>query len=179
MAIKVEIYRQVPIIALGYYLPENKKDAHTQLISSFKFQGNPDAVKHFVGLTRAILMIDGMDGAPFFVATVPSSTAKKSHKGFPEYFRELGSSFPIKNLNSNLLYRTESKQPAHLGGPRDKAAQIATLNTRSCDRIEGQTVILFDDVIASGNSLKASIDLLLDNKKAIVKLAIIMGKSKR
>ncbi len=180
MVIKVEIYRQVPIIALGYYVPGDKniKDAHSQLVYSFK-QGDMEAINHFVGLTREIFMIAEMDEMPFLVATIPSSTAGKPHKGFPEYFKKLAEGFPIKNPTSNLLYRTKSKQAAHLGGSRSKSAQVATLCTRVTNsKVEGQPVILFDDITTTGNSLKAGIDLLL-NDKIIVQTAIAMGQTKR
>ncbi len=180
MSIAVGIYRQIPIIALGYYVPSDKhvEGTYSHLVFKFKFKQGEDAIKHFVGLTREIFMINEMDEEPFFVATIPSSTTGKSHKSFPEYFKKLAQSFPIRNSTSNLLYRTESKQPAHLGGSRSKAIQTATLSTRYTNKIKGQPVILFDDITTTGNSLKAGVDLLL-NDKAIVKLAIVMGQTKR
>ncbi|WHI46608.1 ComF family protein [Microbulbifer sp. TRSA001] len=137
-----------------------KNPQHTgtsvQLIK-FK-QGDPEAIRFFSEHVKARLASIFPAGAVFSVATVPSSTQGKAHKGFTHMFRVLQGAFYIKN-SGNLLQRVRSIDPLHKGGSRSPNMHRETLT--AVNRITpGDKVVLLDDVTTSGNSLKVAAELL-------------------
>lgn len=168
-------------MALGNYYPTSsgRVDSHSRQILDFK-DGKDEAVTVFSNALITYLRGRGLDKQPVYVATIPSSTAGRSHEGFPQLIQNLAAEFTILNDDHNLIRRTESKQSAHTGGSRRKEDLIATTEvpTSVMSDIQGKSVILFDDVTTTGNSLKAGIDLLSEAGAKIV-IAIALGKTTR
>ncbi len=178
MAYRVLTYKGVSVVSFGHYIPlsSDKHDDVSKRVLAFK-KGEQDAIEHFMQETRLLFMHHQIDKTTFSVATIPSSTVGKAHKGFSQFFRGLSSAFPIDNPTSNILYRTDSKQPAHLKGDRSTKANESTIAVhKKHGNIKGKNIILFDDILTSGNSMKAGIDVL-KKKGANILFAIVMGRT--
>jgi predicted amidophosphoribosyltransferase len=180
---QITIYKGVKIVALSAYYSKTQNpathsnDEHSKNIIKFK-SGDPDAVNYFASILIPLLHGSSLKQSNFYIATVPSSTQGKAHPGFTQLIKLLSAEFRIENPNSNILKRTESKTPAHLGGSRSKTDLLNTmgLSTELSKKISGKSVLLLDDVTTTTNSLKAGIDLLI-NAKAHVIVAIALGKT--
>lgn len=177
----VDTHKGVQISALGHYYPTStgKADEYSAKVLKFK-DGKAEAVAFFSKAMIEQLSKKGLKQQPVYLATIPSSTAKRAHNGFPQLVQNLAGVFNIQNADYNLIKRTESKEPAHKGGNRSKESAIATtvIPDDIKTKINGQYVILMDDVTTTSNSLKAGIDLLLA-AKAKVLVAIALGKTTR
>lgn len=156
----------------------HSNDEHSKNIIKFK-SGDEDAVNYMASILIPLLKGSSLKQASFYMATVPSSTQGKAHSGFTQLIKLLSKEFRIENPNGNILKRTESKMPAHLGGSRNKIDLLNTLGLSAelSKKISGKSVLLLDDVTTTTNSLKAAIDLLI-NAKAHVIVAIALGKTR-
>jgi predicted amidophosphoribosyltransferase len=61
---------------------------------------------------------------------------------------------------SGCLVRTQKIGKLARGGDRSKAIQLKTLKVQNIYLIKGKNVLLLDDVVTSGNSLEAAMELL-------------------
>jgi predicted amidophosphoribosyltransferase len=179
MVEKVLVYNGVEIVAVGSYFPvrSGNADAYSRTILDFK-NGNESAIEQMTQYISDLLDKRSMKSKSFYIATVPSSTAHKQHKGFPQLINNLTNTFNVLNPHHNIIRRTVSKKPAHLGGSRSTklASETTDIPIRIQNMITGQYVVLLDDVTTTGNSLKAAIDLLIKHN-AVVSVAIALGRT--
>jgi len=179
VAFIVTAYKGVQIVSIGEYVPKSTgaNDEFSNKILAFK-SGKEQAIDHFTKLIVGLLSSKGLKSQSVYVATIPSSTAKRAHAGFPSLIKGLSKQFSIQNPEYNLLRRTESKLAAHKGGDRSKSANATTLEIPNDiqAKISGKSVILLDDVTTTTNSLQAGIDKLME-AKAKVAIAVVLGRT--
>ena len=180
---QVALYKGVKVLSLAPYLPKannnesHSADEHSRNLIKFK-NGNSDAISYMEKRLTDILRASSLKGESFYIATIPPSTKGKAHPGFKDLIANLSKNFKILNPTANILKRTESKTPAHLGGSRKKADILSTLAIppEITLHIKGKPILLLDDITTTTNSLQAGIDLLLE-KQARVVVAIALGRT--
>jgi predicted amidophosphoribosyltransferase len=180
----ISTYKSVKILSLGNYYSqrnspvEHSTDLHSKNIIKFK-NGEPEAIEYMSALLATVLNGSTLQNTAFYVATIPSSTFGRAHPGLTGLIKSIANDFRILNPNANLLKRTESKKPAHLGGSRSKSDLLTTLSVSPEPgiSISRKPVLLLDDVTTTTNSLQVGIDLLL-NANARVVAAIALGKTR-
>ncbi|WP_299948629.1 hypothetical protein [uncultured Microbulbifer sp.] len=129
-------------------------------VQLLKFKnGDPQAIQFFTSHVEAKLKATIPSGTGFSVATVPSSTVGKAHRGFGPMIRLLKGSIPEINNDVNLLKRISCITPLHKGGNRTMSVHQKSL--KAVDSIvTAQKVVLLDDVTTTGNSLQVAAGLL-------------------
>jgi len=157
------------IFYLHYYYPKysSKFDKRSERI--LKFKNNDHSSFDYYSDILAYYLLPTIsnipDGCAFTV--VPSSTAYNFSGGIYRLIpyliiksieRYLGSSFVDA---SRILVRHTSKTKAHLGGERDKSIHMETIRVEQSESIRDRLVILFDDVVTTGNSMVACKELLM------------------
>jgi phosphoribosylpyrophosphate synthetase len=119
------------------------------------------------GLSRLLIK------QPYVFAIVPSHQEGHVSPGLSELIGNVREDFNFTNYH-NPLYRHSTVPKAATGGPRN--AQLHMNSIAVVHRVEGQTVILFDDITTTGSSLLACKELLLQAGAAQVAM-IALGKT--
>ncbi|QFT55566.1 ComF family protein [Microbulbifer sp. THAF38] len=151
----------------------NHTGASAQLLK-FK-NGDPQAVQFFTDHVATKLRATIPSSTGFSVATVPSSTAGKAHKGFGPMIRLLKGSFPEIRNSGNLLQRISSIPSLHKGGNRAASVHQSSLVAAN-SIVSGEIVVLLDDVTTTGNSLQVA-ERLLQQAGANVVLTLALCKT--
>ncbi|MET1253971.1 phosphoribosyltransferase [Aliikangiella maris] len=147
-------------------------DKSSSMLLDFK-QGKYLAIEFWKALV--VDKIRAITGEPFYIATVPSSTAGKSHPGFQALIPKLAQRLPIINKDYNLIKRKSTIDKLATGGNRSLSTHMSSLKVPHIS-VEKAPVILLDDVTTSGNSLKAAITLLSHARYNVI-AAVILGKT--
>ncbi|WP_444905081.1 ComF family protein [Microbulbifer sp. CnH-101-E] len=145
-------------------------------VQLLKFKnGDNQAIHFFTNHVETKLRAAIPAGTSFSVATVPSSTEGKAHKGFGPMIRLLKGKFPEIKNSANLLKRISSIETLHKGGARTKNVHQNSLIAVD-SIVTGHKVVLLDDVTTSGNSLEVATQLL-QQKGADVILTLALCKT--
>ena len=104
----------------------------------------------------------------------PSSNHLKIDTGIKRLVTKLSEHGRIDGCS--LLYRTSSKIPSHLGGPRDFNSNLETIRSNDTIDIRNKHVILFDDVTTTGNSMLVG-ETVLRRSGALFITKICLGKT--
>ncbi|WP_444884989.1 ComF family protein [Microbulbifer sp. PSTR4-B] len=147
--------------------------ASVQLLN-FK-NGDLKAITFFTDHVEAKLKTTLPAGTGFSIATVPSSTAAKAHKGFGSMIRLLKGRFPEIRNSGNLLQRISSIPSLHKGGNRAPSVHQKSL-VAADSIVSGEKVVLLDDVTTTGNSLQVA-EKLLQQAGANVVLTLALCKT--
>ena len=161
---------------LSFYHPykggnNDKFNQNSKMILDFK-QGNDLGVTYWAPKVSQHL---SLIKKPFYLATVPSSTAGKEHPGFAKLFSKLKEKHNLLNDKGNLLERKSSIPKLASGGNRSKATQLQTMSAIK-PKHKNLPVVLIDDVTTTGNSLNASIELLMEAQYDIIAV-VALGKT--
>lgn len=108
------------------------------------------------------------------VCIVPSH----NRGGYGVYLKELAKDlcekFGMIN-NWDIIYRTKDKTKSTAGGVRTVSAHLETLGLRREINIEGNAIVILDDITTSGVSLEAAKQVVLETgikSKYVYKIAI-------
>ena len=159
---KMEQVQGLPIFFYNYYETANsgRDNTFSHLIWAYKNKfGNAIDV-----VTKIFVQIFNTD---FTITCVPSSTVGNT-SALPQVIKRLPQGYNIVDATS-CLERVQSIQSAHLGGARSYGLHRMTIQLRNKALIEGKYVLLFDDIVTTGNSMLACCDILRQaNPKSIV-----------
>lgn len=95
------------------------------------------------------------------IVSVPSSTAGKTNSGITRLAKMLSKSGCGRIDATSCLVRTVSVKPNHMRGERSIAKHINSIKVVDRHLIQGQTVILLDDICSTGSTLDACDQLLI------------------
>jgi hypoxanthine phosphoribosyltransferase len=109
---------------------------------------------------------------------VPSS-GPKMQSGIRMLAKQIANSFNCRVL-SGLLQRRYEVAKKSTGGRRDLYSDMDSLNLIQPKRLNGKKILLMDDVITSGTTMKACENVILNDAKpyAIIRLSIGVTKKK-
>ena len=158
----MEQLQGLPVFFYNYYETVNSghANAFSRLIWGFKDK-NPYAIE---SVTKIFGQVFNKD---FTITCVPSSTVGKI-SALPQVIKRLPQGYNIIDATS-CLERVQSIQSAHRGGARSYHLHKMTIQLRNKALIEGKDVLLFDDIVTTGNSMLACCDILRQaNPKSIV-----------
>lgn len=94
------------------------------------------------------------------IAVVPSSDPEKKESGIRDLALRLAASRGYGDATGCLVRHTKIP-PLHDGGSRAAGVHVDSMAVADADLIQGQRVLLIDDVMTSGNSLIVGRDKLL------------------
>ena len=125
----------------------------------------PAAIDHFYRL------VDTMINKDVTICVVPSSDPENTDSGIVK----VGEMLAANGRKDKVLYlkRTRKIDKLSHGGNRSKNLHLSTIDVDENMTIEGEVVLLMDDVTTSGNSLKACRDILLKNGASQVEMFAI------
>lgn len=103
------------------------------------------------------------------IVAVPSSTAEKTNSGIVKLAKMLSQPGCGRIDATSCLVRRISVKPNHMRGERSITKHLNSIEVVNRHLIQGQTVILLDDVCTSGNTLAACTQLLMEAGAARVK----------
>lgn len=147
----------------------------------FKKNGYPQAIERF----RDLINNDFDPAWEHCVwACIPSHDPDRKIGDIPSYklLLELYKSHPEITCAPYLLVRTELVQPRHKGGNRSIKTQLKSIglynnaNLSGKDIISGKDVVLFDDILTTGNSVRACVSILKDAGARRV-FVLVLGKT--
>ncbi len=156
-----------------YWLDRERKiknplfDVYSGKILDLK-EGKPQAVKYFYNLLDAEIC-DGVT-----ICVVPSSNADKKITGMSQLGEMLA-----KNKRVNKVYflqRQNSIEKLAYGGNRDISIHMKSIGTLKEMDVNGDIILLMDDVTTTGNSLYACREILLQNGAEHVEM-FALGKA--
>ena len=130
------------------------KETNSGLVLDLK-AGQVGAIDHFYGMLNKAFPF----GERFTVCMVPSSDPKKTDSGVTQLAKRLASEHDRVDGTMCLL-RTKKIQKLSHGGLRDKEVHLGSIEVVHKELIEGQEVLLLDDVMTTKNSLIACKELL-------------------
>ncbi len=151
------------------YFPEKRYD-HSFSQEILKVKDNEEsAIFYFLE------QLAGIEWGDVRFCYVPSSDKNKVDTGIRRIVQRFSSK---ENDATECLIRTESKEKSSLGGERSIEVHLNTMLVQDEEKIIGQHIVLFDDIVTSGSSLIACEQLLVSaGALHVTKLAL--GKTKR
>lgn len=131
------------------------------LLIQFKFQENL-AAGHLVGMLLARSMPDSFYGTPYILVPIPLSRERLLERGFNqvlEMARPVAKrfSFPIE---PRALTRVRNTLPQSTLGSDERRANIFGAFSAAPDKVNGKHIILVDDVMTTGNTLREAAKIL-------------------
>ena len=91
---------------------------------------------------------------------IPASTQAKSTERYSRFMEFVSSKTGLKN-GMGLIYREVDRQPSHVTGLRKTSADGVGMRS---EKLDGLNVILFDDVVTTGSTLKGVVSALKEKK---------------
>ena len=130
------------------------KESNSGLVLDLK-EGKQQALDHFYKKMQNYF------GDCFTVCRVPSSDPDNIETGIATLARRLAAEHD--RIDGTLcLVRTKKIQKLAHGGQRDENVHLESVQVVKKELIEGKDVLLLDDVMTTGNSLKACQKLLFE-----------------
>ena len=130
--------------------------------------GRDSAIEYFYNL------LDCEINKAVTICVVPSSNAENVVTGMTKLGKKLASNG--RNDKVNYLIREKSIQKLALGGNRSEAVHYNSIGIDPNTSIQGDVVLLMDDVTTTGNSLYACKEILLANGAEHVEM-FALGKA--
>ncbi len=126
------------------------------------------AIKYFAEL------IDPFLGRGFSICVVPSSDSSVGSNGIRCLGRKLAEK-GRKDRTGFLIRQCDIKKLAE-GGDRSKRIHMASIRAAGDVSVEGEDILLLDDITTSGNSLRACKDILIANGARSVEM-LALGRT--
>lgn len=123
-----------------------------------------NALQHFCQLLVAEIH------ATSVLCCVPSSSIDSPESGILAIARELAKRCID---GTGCLVRHTNIEPAHRGGRRDYQQHLNTIRVDHPEILQGRNIVLFDDIVTSGKSMRACRDLLIRSGAASVRCVAI------
>jgi predicted amidophosphoribosyltransferase len=117
--------------------------------------GYPRGINHFAALLEKDL------GDDFAIAVVPSHDPEKRDSGLKSLAAELAKVGRRRTDASECLVRTKKIDKLAHGGDRSIEVHLNSVEIAKPELIKGRDALLIDDVMKTGNSLRACAQLLL------------------
>lgn len=143
-------------------------DRHSGRILDFK-EARADAIEEF----RA--KIDPILGSDFCLCVIPSHNPAKGPGPLHTLAAQLTGKMNRTNASSCLVRHTLIPKLA-TGGNRDKQVHLDSIRVDHSELVNGRSVLLIDDVMTSGGSINACIELLRGAGAAEVR-GLCLGKT--
>ena len=131
-------------------------------------QGKMEAIRYFYNLIDAEICKD------VTICVVPSSNAEKDISGIGSLGEMLAENGRVNKVY--FLKREKSIEKLATGGARDKWVHMQSITTADDMNIQGDVVLLMDDVTTTGNSLYVCKEILLDKGAEKVEM-FALGKA--
>lgn len=131
-------------------------------------EGKEDAIRYFYKLLDEEICRD------VTVCVVPSSDARNLESGISQLAKRLAKNGRIDKVH--YLMRSKSIDKLAYGGARDVQVHLNSIVADEKMTIEGDVILLVDDVTTTGNSLYACKDLLMQKGASSVEMFAI-GKA--
>lgn len=168
------------IYALGKYRPywyhrQNGGDGQSFPTHSGRLLDLKEARESGLSFCLKVLTDEIKATIPLALAAVPSSDAAKLRSGVQQLVTRFAPVIGGLDLG-NLLLRTTSIPKLAKGGDRSIGVHLASIAANDVSRTQGRVVMLFDDIVTTGNSLAAARQILLDAGVAEV-ICIALGQT--
>jgi TPR repeat protein len=126
-------------------------------------RGDPDAINYFATLLNRKMQematcVDGVDLHPSVLVTMPSHQQDASGEESPidQVCTLVADSNEHMQDGRHCLYRTETVERQAGGKRRSLQSHYESLGLRDVDTLRSQVVILLDDVVTTGRSMRAA-----------------------
>ncbi|UIE38404.1 ComF family protein [Leptodesmis sichuanensis] len=143
-------------LALAKINEEGILDDFSRMVLRLKNYADPSTLEFFFGLLHPRLE----KGLP--IVSVPSSTAGKTDSGIVRLAKMLSKPGCGRIDATSCLIRATSVKPNHMRGERGITKHLNSIKVVNRSLIQGQTVILLDDICSTGNTLDACDQLLME-----------------
>lgn len=157
---------------LGTYFPKNSRNASncefSKMIIELK-KRNPLAIETFSEFFAPIPSVETV------IVGVPSSKPDE-RSGVRMLAMQVAKTMKCSVL-SGLLKRIREMPKKSMGGERDYHADLESLELREPQRFEGKNVLLIDDIITTGTSMRACENIIRLQGKPIEVFKVAIGKT--
>lgn len=180
-----ELYRvKIKEIFLNDYIPKNQGEQNefSKQILTFK-DNNENSIKYFED--QIFHRWKHINENEFTLCKVPSSDKNKVNNSISKLIKKIINRSTEKHRDgSDLIIRKYSIKPQHKSYGDERLSIPSHLNSLDIDKtkldlIDGKNVILFDDVLTTGNSMKSSSVLLFKHKaQSVIQFALSKTKKR-
>lgn len=143
-------------LALAKMNEEGILDDFSRMVLSLKNYVDSSALEFFFKLLHPHLE----KGLP--LVSVPSSTAGKTNSGIMRLAKMLSKPACGRIDATSCLVRATSVKPNHMRGERSITKHLNSIEVVDSHLIQGQTLILLDDICSTGSTLDACDQLLME-----------------
>lgn len=158
----------IKIYYVGTYRPSNKwlpkeRDTNTQMILALQEGTRPGtaaAVHHFLEKLEKIL------SGEILIAMIPSHDPQALPSGLSQLIQRLVTNNRINAATCLVRHMLVGK--ASLRGDRSIEKHLRSIKVTDRSLIENRTVLLLDEAVATGNSMRACKRILMENGAAEV-----------
>ena len=119
-------------------------------------RGEEHAINFFYDKLKVLLK------GVFCICVVPSHDPEKTISGIRLLAQKLADSSNDITDCTGCVIRKFKIPKLSAGGNRNSLLQYMSIEIRDVDEIHGKTVVLLDDVMTTGNSMKAGMDRILE-----------------
>lgn len=161
----------IPVFAYGPYC-----DPLKEIIIQFKFKGLTKAVNYFAYQLAEKYQKDFRVFADTVLIPIPlhpSHLAKRGYNQAEIFCRALGEKFNLP-LETELLFRARGKKQQARLKPKDRLKNIKGVFEVSGEPIEQKNIILVDDVVTTGATIKEAV-MTLEREGYRVKAVIALA----
>jgi len=168
----------IKVYCVGTYRPNkswppDQRGENTKMILALqdnKDPGTPAAIDYFFGKLDEVLAYQ------FPIAIIPSHDPQATHQGIVQLVQKLVAN-NRSDATSCLVRHTEVEESSYWKD-RSMEKHLRSIKVMNQALVEKQTVLLLDDVVSSGNSMRACKKLLMDHGAADV-VCLTLGLSER
>ena len=162
----------------------------TTLLARLKFQGEPAQARLLGTLMAQIPALPNLLASATHVAPIPLAPARLRSRGYNqawELLKAMVGALPqrVQGMDNRvpctpaLLERTDSSKVQHRLGGAEREANMAgafSLGAAYRGKLEGAHIVLVDDVMTTGNTLRTAARLLRDNGACSV-AAVVLART--
>ncbi|AFN04095.1 hypothetical protein PFC_05770 [Pyrococcus furiosus COM1] len=153
--------KRVPYYFLGYYLPQNKtqQDEFSKSVLDFK-KGYLNVISKFA--EDVVNLIRFKKLKPDIIIPIPSSKKGEISLGHKLLVDYVSNELKIKN-GTRILQRWYSVQKSHLASPNKRPIERDHYLSITCkQRLENMKVVLFDDILTTGDTARACVRIIFE-----------------
>lgn len=112
----------------------------------------------------------------FVIVKIPNSKVNNQNQNMIKICRAVANKCEIP-FADGVLKRVKDTAEAHLGAERNEERHIDTIEVQSVESVKNKYVLLIDDVITTGSTMIACLDLLMEKASPRAVIGIALGKT--
>lgn len=137
---------------------------------AYKFRGQEESFRYFGDVLAEGIRRQGSTGEWDWICNVPISSRRKRKRGFDQsqkIARRMGKKLHIPY--KNLLKKKIDNRPQHALSALERKSNVENVyEVRNREKLQGKRILLVDDIVTTGNTLRECVETLLRAGASVV-----------